>query len=215
MSHENPHNTDKRNPLELKTGRSSIDEFLKKPDKEKTESLKQRYQRKKNLKSRIFPTTSDLKYDHEKISKYIEYEQSQGGRNTIKQKIQDAFYRRFYTKVRGRMRPFYYSRQFQETAFMHFPRLCFLLFTCYIIHKMQLSQEKEQKNKRFARSYRQEDVDKQLTQINKIIGANENTFEPGKNVEFNREYDPMFRNKDNKNEEDFSEVLQQLDDKKF
>ena len=63
---------------------------------------------------------------------------------------------------------------------------------------------------RYVKSYRQEDVENQLNQINKVLGASENTFEPGKNVEFNRDYDPMFRSQDDENEEDYKDIMKEL-----
>mmetsp|Transcript_26619 Transcript_26619/g.23509 ORF Transcript_26619/g.23509 Transcript_26619/m.23509 type:complete len:121 (+) Transcript_26619:2-364(+) len=111
-------------PLELKTGRSSLESFLKNEKKENAESLKDRYKVKKGIKSlKIFPTTSDLKFNQEKISEYIDYEQTQGSKTTIKARLKAAYYERVYTKYRGKMVPFWYTKQFKETAFMHFPRI--------------------------------------------------------------------------------------------
>jgi inner membrane protein involved in colicin E2 resistance len=63
-------------------------------------------------------------------------------------------------------------------------------------------------NFRYSRSYRQEKAEQQLADINKILGASENTFEPGKAVEFNSKYDP--KNNQTKEEKELEDKLFEL-----
>lgn len=146
-----------RSPLELRPGQSSIGAFLKRKDDDQIKGLKSRYQTQSTektslfsrLKSKLFPTLSDLKYDNEKIEKLIEFQRSKGmGKaTTLKDRMQQAVNERLYVKHKGRMVYFWQARAFQETIFMHIPRLAFLLFTCYIITKIKINKEMENKNK--------------------------------------------------------------------
>mmetsp|Transcript_5084 Transcript_5084/g.8665 ORF Transcript_5084/g.8665 Transcript_5084/m.8665 type:complete len:91 (-) Transcript_5084:112-384(-) len=73
--------------------------------------------------------------------------------------------------------------------YMHFPRFFFITLSSYCIYLISMRSYQNKQARQMVKSFRQEDVESQLHQIENILNSGgENIFEPGKNVEFNSEY---------------------------
>ena len=86
----------------------------------------------------------------------------------------------FKIKVDGRSIYVWHARRLQEVMFMHIPRFIFLGGSIYTIFKINLRQHETNKAKQGVISHRQEEINKQLQQIEKVLKPTENNFEPGK-----------------------------------
>ena len=104
------------------------------------------------------------------------------------------------------------SRRFEELIYLHIPRFLFLAGSCYLIYRISLKQQEGRRWKEGVKSHRQEEISKQLEEISKVIGANQkNTFEPLKNVEYDRSYSgDQFKYSYEQEEKDLQEKLFKL-----
>ena len=148
-------NPEDKPPIEIKSGRSSIKSFLRREDDQKIKDLKSRYQQtdKKTgiftrLKHKLFPSLSDINYTNEKIEKLIDFQKSSKRYPSIKAAIQSKINERLYVKYKGRMVYFWETKAFKEAAFLHFPRIIFLIFTWYIITQIKINKESQKQNQR-------------------------------------------------------------------
>ena len=146
---------DKRDPLELKSGQSAVKNFFNEKDDEKIKNLKSRYQTSatqkqtllERLKHKIMPSLSNINYDPSKMEKLIDFQQKRGREQTWRELLQQSVDDRLYVKYKGRMVYFWQTKMFKEAAFLHFPRIMFLAFTCYVITRIRINNDKLTKNK--------------------------------------------------------------------
>ena len=71
---------------------------------------------------------------------------------------------------------------------MYIPRFMFLAFSCYCIFNITYRQKKDAKMLHSVRSHRQEAIDEQILDIEKVLNRSENQFTPGKNIEYDKTY---------------------------
>lgn len=71
---------------------------------------------------------------------------------------------------------------------MHIPRFIFLAGSIYTIYMINLRQLETSRYKGGVISHRQEEIKRQLQQIEAVIKPTENTFEPGKQVQIDSKY---------------------------
>ena len=71
---------------------------------------------------------------------------------------------------------------------MILPRFLFLSGAAYTIYMINYNQRQNAKWKNYVTSHRQEEINAQFAQIEKVLRPTENTFEPGKQVALDNTY---------------------------
>ena len=82
----------------------------------------------------------------------------------------------------------WHSRKFEEFAYMILPRFLYLTGAAYIIYTINYNQRQNAKWKNYVTSHRQEAVSSQYEQIEAVLQPQVNQFEPGKQVQFDKNY---------------------------
>lgn len=167
--------------------------FLKKKDPN-LESLKDQYFKndessalKSQNKSAYKP--SDTQFTHyTDVENFIEKQVRKKQVVSWRQQFWAKFDSIFLIKLGHRSVYFWHSRAFEEILLMHLPRFIFLAGSIYTIYTISLKNRQAANWRNGVTSHRQEEIRDQLRQIESVIKPKENTFEPGKQVEFDASY---------------------------
>ena len=71
---------------------------------------------------------------------------------------------------------------------MYVPRFLFFTTSCWMIYQISLKQRQNKKQMATVRSHRQEAIDEQLMEIEKVLNKEQNQFEPGKQIDYDKSY---------------------------
>jgi len=145
--------------------RSKIEEFLDKKDDDATKKLK---------------AGETLKMDEgTSVDEYAKEQKQQKIYIPLMDRAKTYIEKRFQITMKNGNIKVWKNRKFDEFLFIQVPRFLFLVYTCFICYKIHKKYEETKVSKSFVRSQRQEALDTQLKQINKVLGQ-ENTFDPSK-----------------------------------
>ena len=95
----------------------------------------------------------------------------------------------FMISIEGKSVYVWHSKRLQEVLLMHVPRFLFLTGSIWTIYCMKVQMAQTSKKKVSVISHRQEAVNSQLRQIEEMLRPDENTFEPGKKVSIDSNYE--------------------------
>ena len=184
---------------------SKLDEFFKSksPQVDKV---------KKNLQSKS--KGKDPQLSPEELDRYIQYSRERAERGNLRKYLQTKVNQRFRTKEMGKVMWVWQTRSVRETLFMHIPRALFLSWTCWVIYKIKLNQEKENTHMHWSQSRRRRSVNQQIEEIGDLISV-ENNFDPNRKSVLNRENEPeeVYRHTDSDErvKKQISEFLDEYD----
>ena len=171
-----------------------MQEFLEKKDDPALEAYRKKLMEDDRTSSQTSSYTNPVGNDMskedgtQKIEEFISKQNRVRQRVSLKQRLIDSINAKLKVQVGSNSIYIWKSRRFEEMFFLHVPRFLFLGISCYIIYRISLKQAQADRWKSGVKSLRQEEVSKQIDEISKVIGSTKNTFEPLKNVQYDKSY---------------------------
>lgn len=172
---------------EIKNRKHGLQEFLNRDDQKMSidiDKIRKHYVDSDNAKT----LDQTPKMDMDDIDRYIANQKRKQAREPLKLRFKAWFDRQFLIQSGSKTIYVWRSRVFEEITYLYVPRFFFFITSSWVIYQITMKQKMNQRQMATVRSHRQEAIDEQLLEIEKVLSRDQNQFEPGKKIEYDKSY---------------------------